>query len=87
MLFLIMKEVYHQPFPSQTVQQIEVIQVLVSPEVSKLNHSVMNKKIVTCHSIISSQLMDRVIKQLIHQNLQEMFSSVSKCLSSMEKNH
>ena len=31
-------------------------------EISKLNHSVMNKKFVTCHPTISYPLMDPVAK-------------------------
>ena len=46
----------------QTVKQIEVIQVVASPEVSKANHSVMNKNIFTGRHSISHKLMDRVIK-------------------------
>ena len=45
----------------QTVEKIEVIQVIVLSEVSKLNHSVL-KKFVICHPTISCQLIDCIIK-------------------------
>ena len=54
-------------FYQQTVERIEVIQVVVSPELSKLYHSVMIKNFLTCHPTISYWLMDFVIKLLIHQ--------------------
>ena len=38
-------------FLRQAVKQIEVIQLVVSPEIYKLTHSVMSKKLVTRHPI------------------------------------
>ena len=62
LILLMMKNDISSIFSEQTLQQIKVIQVVLSPEVSKLNHSLMNKKLVTCHPIISLRLMHRVIK-------------------------
>lgn len=45
----------------QTIKQIEIIQTVVSSEVSKLNLSVMNQKLVNCHPTISPWLMHGVI--------------------------
>ena len=43
-------------FSQQTLKQIEVIQVVVFPEISKLNHSVMKQSLVTCHPTRSNWL-------------------------------
>ena len=48
-------------FSQQTLKKIEVITVIVSSEVSKLNHSVMNKKLFTCHPKTSCRLISRFI--------------------------
>ena len=61
---------------AKTVEQIEVIQVVISPEVSLLNQSLMHKKVFTC-SLTSITLVDGSCYKIIDSSiLKEIFSSV-----------
>ena len=58
-----MEYTINQPFLNrQTTKQIEIIQVLVSPKVYKLNDSFMNKGFIACHTPVSNRLTDSTIK-------------------------
>ena len=87
-----MKKVYIlSTFSQQTVQQVKVldlVQVLVSPELSKLKHSVMNKTFFTFHQTKPYWLMDcKIITYQIDSSkfYKKFFSSGLKCLSCNEE--
>ena len=70
-------DVYHQHFLNEMSNKLKVFKhyrVVVSPEVTKLNHSLMNK----CHLSPTNRSCYKTINSSI---LQESFSSVSKYLS------
>ena len=65
---------------AKTVEQIEVIQAVISPEVSLLNQSLMHKKVFTC-SLTNITLVDGSCYKIIDSSiLKEIFSSISRCL-------
>ena len=66
---------------AKTVEQIEVIQAVISPEVSLLSHSLMHKKVFTC-SLTNITPVDGSCYKIIDSSiLKEIFSSVSRYLS------